>query len=174
MWNKFRPDLYVKSVFDIDFKKLKEDGIKCIYTDLDNTLVAHDVALPTNEIIELVEEVKQHGLDFIIVSNNTRNRVTIFAEKLNVPYKWSARKPLGLTYNKLKEEYGYEASEVVSIGDQLLTDVFGGNRQGLYTVLVEPIHKKDIIYTKVNRQLEKFVFYMLDKKNLLTKGKYDV
>ena len=37
--NIFYPDIYAKNIFEIDYEKLKNKGIKCLVFDLDNTLV---------------------------------------------------------------------------------------------------------------------------------------
>ena len=37
--NIFYPDIYAKNIFEIDYEKLKDKGIKCLVFDLDNTLV---------------------------------------------------------------------------------------------------------------------------------------
>ena len=40
------------------------------------------------------------------------------------------------------------------IGDQWYTDILGGNRLNIYTILVDPLSTKDLIITKINRLLE--------------------
>lgn len=45
--------------------------------------------------------------------------------------------------------------ETIVIGDQMLTDVFGGNRNGLYTIMVVPVKRTDGFITKFNRIIER-------------------
>ena len=40
----FLPDMYVKSIYQIDYKSLKNSGIKVILFDLDNTIVPISLA----------------------------------------------------------------------------------------------------------------------------------
>ena len=47
------------------------------------------------------------------------------------------------------------------IGDQLLTDVLGGNRMNYYTILIDPINYNEIIFTKINRVFERVILNMV-------------
>ena len=46
----FVPDIYKESIYTIDYKKLKQSGIKCLLFDLDNTLVSYRDKLPTKKV----------------------------------------------------------------------------------------------------------------------------
>ena len=50
MLDKFVPDMYLKSVYDIDYAKLKKKGIKCIIFDLDNTLAPLNMNKPSKKL----------------------------------------------------------------------------------------------------------------------------
>lgn len=164
MFDKFLPSEYVKSVFDIQPKVLKEKGIKGIITDLDNTLVAWDEANATPEVIKWLELMDQHDIKVTIISNNNGSRVEIFSDPLNVPFIGSARKPLTRAFKRGADLMGLSRDEVVVVGDQLLTDIFGGNRAGFYTILVVPIVQSDAAITKFNRKIERKILNHLRKK----------
>jgi len=168
----FTPYRYVESIHDINFKELKDSGINCVLCDLDNTLVGHNIKIPSSEVIELIKEVNDYGLEFVIFSNNTENRVSHFCNDLGVKFYFSSRKPLRMTYKKILKETGVKADEMVTIGDQLLTDVLGSNKMGIKTILVDPVQKKDLIWTKINRFFENIVYRRLEKKKILKKGNY--
>jgi predicted HAD superfamily phosphohydrolase YqeG len=56
------------------------------------------------------------------------------------------------------------ADQTVVIGDQMLTDVLGGNRMGLHTILVLPISLLDEgFFTKINRRIEKVLLAIMRK-----------
>ncbi|MDD2238985.1 MAG: YqeG family HAD IIIA-type phosphatase, partial [Bacilli bacterium] len=59
MFSIFVPDIYQKSIFDINFKKLKRNGIKCIIFDLDNTLAPINVKSPSKKVKDLMEDLKE-------------------------------------------------------------------------------------------------------------------
>ncbi len=169
---KFKPTMYLNSIYHADFKRIYEMGYRVLFIDLDNTLVPHDVDSPTDECRQLIKELVNVGFEIVILSNNNKNRVSKFTIPLNLEYIYSARKPLTFKYKKLIDEKGYNKSEILCIGDQIMTDVYGANKLGLSVMLVEPLANKDIVYTKVNRLLEKRVYKNLAKHNLLTRGEF--
>src|SRR5699024_237467 len=95
---KFLPNEHVKSIFDLHPEVLKDKGIKGIITDLDNTLVAWDVKDATPEIVQWLKLMEQHDIKVTIISNNNKERVKIFSEPLDIPFFYSARKPLGRAF----------------------------------------------------------------------------
>lgn len=165
MLSKFIPRLQISSIYDIDLHAMREQGYKGIITDLDNTLAGAREPQATPELLEWLEQLKQFGFDVVIVSNNHRPRVEKFAEPLGIPYLYRAKKPINAPFRKALELLKLPANEVMMIGDQLLTDVFGGNRMGLYTILVNPISRQDEgLTTRCNRQMEKLVLAVTKKK----------
>ena len=81
-------------------------------------------------------------------------------------------KPLPFGFIKIKNKYNLEKKEMCMIGDQLMTDILGGNSFGMYTILVDPLGKKDLKITSINRMLEKQKIKKLTKLNILERGKY--
>jgi len=151
----FMPNSYVKSVFEIDIDKLAKSGVKGIITDLDNTLVGWDVKTPTIEIKEWFRKASEAGITITIVSNNNEQRVASFSKDLDVDFIFKARKPMGKAFKKALKNMNIQAEEAVVVGDQMLTDVFGGNRDGLYTIMVVPVKRTDGFITKFNRIIER-------------------
>ena len=78
----FIPDVYQKSIYDINYKKLKKSGIKCILFDLDNTLVPYTTKEPTKQIKDLFAKI-QSDFKLIIMSNSGKNRLVIHAALLS-------------------------------------------------------------------------------------------
>lgn len=168
LFKLFLPNEHVKSVFDIQPEYLKLKGIKGIITDLDNTLVAWDVANATPEVIKWLEQMQAHQIKVTIISNNKEERVTIFSEPLNTPFVYEAKKPLSSAFKKATNEMDLQKDEVVVIGDQLLTDVLGGNFAGFYTILVVPIAQTDAKVTQFNRKIERRILTYLRKKGKIS------
>jgi HAD superfamily phosphatase (TIGR01668 family) len=168
LYSYFIPSEFVRSVFHITPEFLKDKGIKGIITDLDNTLVEWDRPDATPMLIEWFKGMKEAGIKVTIVSNNNEMRVQSFADPLGIPFIFKARKPLGKAFRQALQIMSVKKAEVVVIGDQLLTDVFGGNRQKLHTILVIPVAKSDGFVTKFNRMVERRIFRYLDKKGQVT------
>ncbi len=168
MLSKFLPNDQVKSIFEITPDYLRERGIKGVITDLDNTLVAWDQPEATPEIIEWFKTMKEEGLQVTIISNNNENRVKYFSNPLDITFISKAKKPMQKAFKRARQSMNLSKDEVVVIGDQLLTDIFGGNRAGLYTVLVVPIVQTDGVVTKFNRKIERRIMNYFKRKGKLT------
>ncbi|MEN1969330.1 YqeG family HAD IIIA-type phosphatase [Lentibacillus sp. N15] len=168
MLKKFLPDDHVKSVFEIHPDLLKQKGIKGIITDLDNTLVAWDVKDATPEIIQWFKLMEEHHIKVTIISNNNEERVKVFSEPLAIPFICSARKPLGRAFKSAAKNMNLNKEEIVVIGDQLMTDVLGGNFAGFHTILVVPIVQTDGKITRINRKIERRILRYMRKKGKVT------
>lgn len=155
MLTRFFPEKYIGSIFELDIEELIKEGIKGIIFDIDNTLVPYDVAEPTAEIVEFFETIKSKGLQITLVSNNTEDRVIRFNEKLKVFAIHKAKKPSTQNLGKAMKLMDLANHQVAIVGDQVFTDVFGGNRAKIKTILVNPVSEKDEWITKVKRGLEK-------------------
>ncbi|WP_280768536.1 YqeG family HAD IIIA-type phosphatase [Salipaludibacillus daqingensis] len=167
MLNKFIPDKYVQSVFELSMEELKEQGIKGIITDLDNTLVEWDREDATEDLIAWFEKLRDSGFQIVIVSNNNEKRVKHFADPHKITFIHSARKPLSKAFKTACKLMNLKREETVVIGDQLLTDILGGNRGGFQTILVVPVAQTDGLLTKFNRRIEQKVFSAMKRKGLI-------
>ncbi|MGX0615538.1 putative phosphatase [Staphylococcus hominis] len=164
----FMPNDYVQSVFQIDIEKLANSGFKGIITDLDNTLVGWDVKTPTKEIQEWFKKANDLGLTITIVSNNNEKRVSGFSKDLYVDFIFKARKPMGRAFKKAIQHMNIKPEETIVIGDQMLTDVLGGNNNGLYTIMVVPVKKTDGFLTRLNRIIERRLLNYFKRKGYIT------
>ena len=167
----FIPDIYQKSIYTINYKKLKKNGIKCLLFDLDNTIAPYKVIEPDQKVKELFASLEK-DFKVIIISNSNKNRLRPFKEKLNVDVAFSSKKPFKTKYKKILELYNFKIDEVACIGDQLLTDILGANRMGFTSILVNRIAKYETIFTRFNRFFEKFILKSLAKKRILVSGEY--
>ncbi len=168
MYKKFLPNEFVKSVFDISPEQLMDKGIRGIITDLDNTLVEWDRPEATPKLVNWLKSMKDAGIQVTIVSNNNELRVKSFADPLGIPFIYKARKPMGKAFRKALNIMDVKRGEVVVIGDQLLTDVVGGNHNKLHTILVLPVAKSDGFFTRFNRMIERRIFKALKRRGYVT------
>ena len=169
--NKFIPNMYQESIYKINYTKLKEKDIKCLLFDLDNTCVGYKEKAPTKELTSLFKKLTKEGFQVIIFTNARKKRIEPF-RSLNVDINYLSKKPLSPSFKKILKNYNYQKEEVIIIGDQLFTDIYGGNSVGIYTCLVDPLTNEDFFVTKFFRNLEGIVFQNLQKKKILTRGKY--
>lgn len=158
MIERFFPSEHYDSIFEVDYEKLHIQGFKGIMFDIDNTLVPYDVPHPTKKVIDLFTKLKSMGFKICLVSNNNETRVLKFNEKLKVYAIPKASKPMRRKLRKAMGLMGTNLRDTVLIGDQIFTDVLGGNRIGVKTILVMPVSEKDEWITKIKRGAEKVIF----------------
>ena len=162
----FYPKEWVDSTYEIDWESWREKGKKGVIFDIDNTLVPHGA--PADErALALFKQLHGLGFQTILLSNNKEPRVKSFAEQVQSPYIYKAGKPWVKNYNRAVEQMGLTKEEVLFVGDQLFTDVYGANRAGIYGILVKPINPKEEIQIVLKRYLETVVlhFYKRELKN---------
>lgn len=169
----FKPDYYVKSFDTIQIERLKKNKIKVLLCDIDNTLVAYDEEQPNKRVIQFIRWMESNGIQVALCSNAPKKRATRFSEKLGLKTYWFSCKPFPFCFWRVKKDFHVHANEIALIGDQIYTDILGGNFSGLYTILSDPIDVKDRNVTKVFRVFEKLVYYHLEKRNELNRGEYD-
>ena len=131
MIERFYPKLIVEKVQSINLDMLAKKGIKGLILDIDNTLVPSFIKEADEKTLKWIENVKNKGFKVCIVSNATKKRVELFNEKLGLQAIYRASKPGMRSFKKALSMLGLKASETVVIGDQIFTDVYGGNRLGM-------------------------------------------
>ena len=166
-----KPDIYQENIYNINYKKLKKDGIKCLAFDLDNTITEpHSYEINKNTI-KLIKDL-QKDFQVVMLSNSLPHRVKKLSKILDIPHYYFAIKPSKRRYKELLRDYGYKPEEILAVGDQLFTDVLGAKRNGMHVALVKPICTKEFFLTRFNRHLEKLVFKKLNKKYKIKEGEY--
>jgi len=163
MIEKLYPKHKVDKIQDIELSMLINKGIKGLILDIDNTLVPEHVAEPDENAIKWIERVKESGFKVCIVSNASEKRVVKFNEKLKVHAIHKASKPSRKAFLKAIRLMDIEAEETAVIGDQIFTDIYGGNRLNMFTILVTPIDKKEVFYVRIKRIAEKYVLSKYEK-----------
>lgn len=165
------PKMYKRSIQDINYNKLKELGIKCLVFDLDNTIALIDQDLLTEDTEKLLKGLKK-DFTIVIISNNIERRVKKYADILECSFVCRAKKPFTFGFRKIKKQYNLKNSEIAMIGDQLITDIMGANRFKAYPILVDPMAKKDLKISYLNRLIEKHIFKKYKRRGIMEKGEY--
>lgn len=160
----FKPKLMLERYEDLDIDHFKKQGIKAVLLDLDNTLAPYYEKKINAKALSFIDSLKKAGLKVMIVSNNTQERVGGFIDSHDIDFVYYALKPLNKGYKEALRRLGVSNKEVISLGDQLLTDVLGSNLAGIYSIYVKPIIDKDSITTKFNRKIERLLFKYWVKK----------
>ncbi len=157
-----RPREYASSVFTMDIDRLYRQGIRGFIVDLDDTLIPrHEYKIPFS-IYSWVEKVKERGIKICIVSNGgSSKRVEYISESLNIRGFSLSFKPLPFAFKKALSHLGTSPDRTAVIGDQIITDILGGNLIGAYTILVKPVSKEVSLLRMPMRYLEDGLLKML-------------
>ena len=167
----FKPTMYKKNIFEINYQKLKTLGIRCLIFDLDNTLGLIEHKKCPTKAKKLLRKLQDDFLIFIS-SNNTKKRIDPYLKDLGIEGVALSFKPSTRSLRKIQKNYHLKKKEMVMIGDQIVTDVLAGNRFHIMTILVDPLGKKDLKITGLNRAIEAKIVKRYEKKGVFERGKY--
>lgn len=158
LFERFFPDAWVDSAYQIDFDRLYREGYRGVIFDIDNTLVPHGA--PADERAKvLFSHLKELGFSCCLLSNNQIERVSMFNKEVQVHFIENAHKPSRKNYLKACRLMGTRPAATLFVGDQLFTDVYGAKRSGMTNILVKPIHPREEVQIVLKRYLEKIVLY---------------
>lgn len=162
----FYPNAYFNKVEEITIEFLQRNKIKALILDIDNTLIDYNHVM-TESVEKWARDLKGQGVKLYIVSNTSKKKkVKKVAGKLDIPYVFFAKKPLKIGFKKAQKYLKENSENIAVVGDQIFTDVIGGNRAKMFTILVEPINEKDFWYTKWKRPIERRI-----KENFMKRTK---
>ena len=154
MFEKYFPTHTFRRVEDIPFDLIRENNIKCIMFDMDNTLVNLKYEA-TDALKAWLKSVKDAGIKCYILSNSRRgHKVKKVAEMLALDYILNAKKPELDGFVELQKKVNLPKENLAIIGDQIFTDILGGNRFGITTILVKPIQFLEVPEGMIKRPAE--------------------
>lgn len=157
----FKADLKVKSIYDIDYAKLKQRGIKALLFDIDNTIEEYATQVPSEKLMNLFAKLTEEGFKIGLISNAKFLRVSKFVRGFPKGFPElhcaaEAGKPFRKAFRLFSVKMDLKRTEMAMIGDQIFTDIWGGNRARCFTILVKPINLAiEPRFVKFKRKLEK-------------------
>ncbi len=144
------PDLVARRFEDIDFERALAEGRRFLCLDLDNTLLPQKGHELPEAVVSRLLQLRKEGKvqDICLISNvifpgHRLRRLHRLAEQLSIKhvvagYFWN-RKPKSAPFRQALQLLGARPSQCVMVGDQLYSDILGGNRMGFYTIWVLPM-----------------------------------
>ena len=135
------PDCILHDVTEITPELLAQRGIRLLMLDFDNTIVPYTTDVPQTAVTDWLRAMQKSGVTLCMVSNSKKPRVRRFCETYSLPCIQHARKPFwkhGI--RAALRRFSCRSEEAAIVGDQIYTDVLGGNSAGITTILVKPSH----------------------------------
>ena len=158
------PKIYLDDALEITPEFMKERNLKGIILDVDNTVMNKRREMKDG-VGEWISSLKAAGIKIVIVSNTNKiEKVKQASNILGLDYFHFSMKPFKRGFKKAKKYLDLKNEEIAVVGDQVFTDVLGGNRCHMYTILVKPLSKEDVWATVLNRKMEKIVLKRYKKK----------
>ncbi len=150
-----KPNYYVNRITDITPAFLKKIGAKAVILDVDNTLAVNKGKIVLGNVPSWLERMKSSDVRLIILSNAMPERMSGFAEKIGLEFVGLGLKPLPFGYFRAAKRMGVKIKDCAIVGDQLFTDILGGNLAGCKTVLVSPVEMENTSFFKFKRGMER-------------------
>ena len=142
------PDVYQEDIYRIDYARLKENGIKLISFDIDDTIddsfinklqanaPGLTVTMP-DKARELVQGLKAMGFTVVLLTNAQQELAEGACKDLGADYCIArARKPEISGFEMIASRYGVDKSQMAHVGNSMRADIAGGNKYGVTTCLV--------------------------------------
>ena len=156
-----QPNDVIDHVSELDLAFLRERHLRGLVLDLDNTLIPYgsydEAGEKEREMAEWAGELRRAGVGLYLLSNATGKRAEFWSTRLGLSGVGMAGKPNPRAFIRALEALGLPAYQVGMVGDQLFTDVLGGNLSGMHTILVRPLATNSLPHTKLARRLERAV-----------------
>ncbi len=153
-----RPHYIINCITDISVEFLNNNNITALLLDVDNTMsVAHGDKTLRKGLPEWLSEMKENEISLMILSNAKTARAKRFADSVGLPVVGLAAKPLPFGYLKAARKLGVSRKNIAMVGDQIFTDVLGGNLSGVKTILVTDITPEEKAGFKIKRYFERIM-----------------
>ena len=156
------PNSYQKNIYTIDYQSLKQKGYKNLIFDVDNTIMPLN-DIKASEKLQTFFQNLAKDFNICLFSNNSHRRVKPVGDALHIPYLAASNKPLTIAFQKALNTISADTKNTVLIGDQLLTDIAGGNQFGIYTILVNPIENNYSIQTNISNIFQNVLIRRITK-----------
>ena len=139
----FEPNYNLESIYDINLAELKEMGIKGLFFDLDSTLMKSKSGKFSFQTIQFLNDLKSNFKLAIITNNKNKDYIAKAKSQTDIPIYAKAAKPNPTILLKACKDLELEPNRVAMVGDRPLSDIFGGERAGMVTILVDSISKDE-------------------------------
>ena len=138
-----KPNFNLESIYDIDIMELKSIGIKALFFDLDSTLMKSKSGKFSFQTAQFLNDLKTNFILAIISNNSNMEYIKKAQSQTDIPVYSKAKKPNTRILLKACRELGLAPEEVAMVGDRPLSDILGGKRANMTTILVDSISKNE-------------------------------
>lgn len=157
----FRPNIKLDKITDISVELLNKYNINALILDVDNTLSTHHGQVLTNGLEDWLKMMRKNNVKLTILSNSKSKRVEPFAKRISLDYISLGLKPLPFGYLRAVRALACKRKNTAIVGDQIFTDIIGGNVVGVKTIWLTPIEPEPMLSFRIRRKLEAYLTKLL-------------
>ena len=161
------PKLIADELTELTPELLKQQGIRLLMMDFDNTIVPYTTDTPTEKMAAWLAMMASSEIPICVVSNSKNDRVKIFCAQYGIPVIVRAKKPGTKGIKACLAQFGVEPGEAALVGDQIFTDTLGANNAGVMPILIRAIDNHNI-WLKL-RHVAELPFIFAARKRRITK-----
>lgn len=161
----FLPKVIYPSLTAVSPEELHAHGIRLLMLDFDNTIVPYTTNVPAAEMEAWIRAALVSPLQICVVSNSKRPRVVEFCRRYGIPCITHARKPFGPGIRQCMASFSCTPETSALVGDQIYTDILGGNLAGVTSVLIPAIDNHNI-WLKLRHVLEQPWIFAAKKRSV--------
>ena len=159
------PAALANNITELPVSYFEEHGIKLLMLDFDNTIVPYTTNVPTQPVLDWLEQMIHSSVKLCVVSNSHKERVKIFCANYGIDCITHAKKPFSKGICACMERYGMKSADCALVGDQIFTDVLGANSCGVKSILVDAINNHNF-WLKARHVLELPFIYAAKKRRI--------
>ncbi len=167
MFRLLCPNRIVAVTYEIEAGYWKDQRLAGVIVDLDNTIVVWNSPTVPEATIDWVKKLQAANIQVCLLSINQGPRVERIAQILQVPFVSKACKPRSQGFRQAVRSMNLLPRQVAVVGDQIYTDILGGNRIGCHTIWVTPLSTQEFFGTKITRRLEKLTVLLLRRNGMI-------
>ena len=161
----FLPCIITDKITDLTAEYFQSLGVELLMMDFDNTIVPYTTDVPTDEVRQWLEYMKNSDIRLCVVSNSRKDRVKGFCKQYGIDCITHAKKPFSRGIRACLQRYQVPASACALVGDQIYTDTLGANCCGVRSILVKAIDNHNF-WLKARHVLELPFIFASNKRKI--------
>lgn len=167
------PDSYLPSIYDFNYAKAYNNGIRYAIFDLDSTVLPFDDKNLSSSEKNLFNYIYLLGIKAVLCSSNFENRVKPVADELEVDYLARAPKPF-VKQEQIDKLLGdkWNSDNTLVMGDSLYFDMIFAYRYKFYKVLIEAIKQGNKFKLVTNSLIQKMLIQTIKNEGFTLKKYY--
>ena len=150
---------------DVTPEFLNATGVRLLMLDFDNTMLPYTSGEPTPELLAWIQRMKAAGILLCVVSNSKKEKSPNFCRTYGIGCVTRSRKPFQRGIRECLARYEVPASQAAMVGDQIFTDVLGGNCAGAASILITPLHLHNF-WLKLRNWIEQPIIYLAKNRRM--------